>query len=91
MQHPPFLLHKRHLSEHLQKLYVQPLKWFNATHLSYTSARTYTGSCYRRFMQPGPESKFHWQRLEPSTWNPESKAWIPESVLDSLVCVADVN
>ena len=33
-----------------------------------------------------PESKFHWQRLESSTWNPESAAWIPESktVLDSL-------
>ena len=33
-----------------------------------------------------PESKFHWQRLESSTWNPESGAWNPESknVLDSL-------
>ena len=33
-----------------------------------------------------PESKFHWQRLESSTWNPESKEWNPESkiVLDSL-------
>ena len=33
-----------------------------------------------------PESKFHWQRLESSTWNPESTAWNPESktVLDSL-------
>ena len=32
------------------------------------------------------ESKFHWQSLEPSTWNPESTAWNPESktVLDSL-------
>ena len=26
-----------------------------------------------------PESKFHWQRLESSTWNPESTAWVPES------------
>ena len=33
-----------------------------------------------------PESKFHWQRLESSTWYPESAAWIPESktVLVSL-------
>ena len=33
-----------------------------------------------------PESKFHWQRLESSSWNPESTAWNPESktVLDSL-------
>ena len=33
-----------------------------------------------------PESKFHWQRLESSTWNPESTEWNPESkiVLDSL-------
>ena len=33
-----------------------------------------------------PESKFHWQRLESSTWNPESPAWSPQSktVLDSL-------
>jgi len=33
-----------------------------------------------------PESKFHSQRLESSTWNPESTAWNPESktVLDSL-------
>ena len=32
------------------------------------------------------ESKFHWQRLESSTWNPESTAWNLESktVLDSL-------
>ena len=34
-----------------------------------------------------PESKFHWQRLESSSWNPESTEWNPESktVLDSLV------
>ena len=33
-----------------------------------------------------PEPKFHWQRLESSTWNPESTAWNPESktVFDSL-------
>ena len=33
-----------------------------------------------------PESKFHWQRLESSTWNPEFTACYPESktVLDSL-------
>ena len=33
-----------------------------------------------------PESKFHWQRLESSTWNPESPAWSLQSktVLDSL-------
>ena len=33
-----------------------------------------------------PESKFHWQRRESSTWNPESAPWIPESktVSDSL-------
>ena len=33
-----------------------------------------------------PESKFHWQRLESSSWNLESTAWNPESktVLDSL-------
>ena len=33
-----------------------------------------------------PESKFHGQRLESSTWNPESTAWNPESktVLDSF-------
>ena len=33
-----------------------------------------------------PEPNFHWQRLESSTWNPESTAWNPESktVLDSL-------
>ena len=33
-----------------------------------------------------PESKFHWQRLESSTWNPEFTAWNLESktVLDSL-------
>ena len=33
-----------------------------------------------------PESKFHWHRLESSTWNSESTAWNPESktVLDSL-------
>ena len=33
-----------------------------------------------------PESKLHCQRLESSTWNPESTAWNPESktVLDSL-------
>ena len=32
------------------------------------------------------ESKFHWQRLESSTWNPESTAWNLEckTVLDSL-------
>ena len=32
------------------------------------------------------ESRFHWQRLESSTWNQESTAWNPESntVLDSL-------
>ena len=34
----------------------------------------------------GPESKLHCQRLEYSTWNPESAAWNPESktVLDFL-------
>ena len=34
-----------------------------------------------------PESKFHWHRLESSTWNLESTAWNPESktVLDSLL------
>ena len=26
-----------------------------------------------------PEFKFHWQKLESSTWNPESTAWNPES------------
>ena len=33
-----------------------------------------------------PESKFHWQRLKSSTWNPESTAWNPESrtMLDPL-------
>ena len=33
-----------------------------------------------------PESKFHWQILESSSWNPESTAWNPESktVLASL-------
>ena len=33
-----------------------------------------------------PESKFHWQRLQSSIWNPESMACNPESktVLDSL-------
>ena len=33
-----------------------------------------------------PESKFSWQRLESSTWDPESTAWNAESktVLDSL-------
>ena len=32
------------------------------------------------------ESKFKWKKLEPSTWNPESTAWNPDSkkVLDSL-------
>ena len=36
-----------------------------------------------------PESRFHWQRLYSSTWNPESTAWNPESktVLDSLTWV----
>ena len=35
-----------------------------------------------------PESKFHSERLESITWNPESMAWNPESktVLDSLLC-----
>ena len=34
-----------------------------------------------------PESKFHLQRLETSTWKPESMAWNLESktVLDSLI------
>ena len=34
-----------------------------------------------------PESKFYWQILESSTWNPESTRWNPESktVLDSLL------
>ena len=27
-----------------------------------------------------PESNFHWQRLESSTWNPQSTAWGPESI-----------
>ena len=33
-----------------------------------------------------PETNFHWQRLESSTWNSESTAWNPESktVLDFL-------
>ena len=33
-----------------------------------------------------PDSKFHWERLGSSSWNPESTAWNPESktVLDSL-------
>ena len=33
-----------------------------------------------------PESKFHWKRLESSTWNQESTVWNPESrtFLDSL-------
>ena len=32
------------------------------------------------------KSKFHWQRQESSTWNPESTAWDPEfkTFLDSL-------
>ena len=36
-----------------------------------------------------PESKFHQQRLESSTCNPESTAWNPESkiVMDSLIWV----
>ena len=36
-----------------------------------------------------PESKFHWQILECSTWNPESTAWNPEfkTVLDSFTWV----
>ena len=34
-----------------------------------------------------PESKFHLQKLESSSWNPKSTAWNPESktVLDSLI------
>ena len=34
-----------------------------------------------------PESKFHLQKLESTSWNPKSTAWNPESktVLDSLV------
>ena len=34
-----------------------------------------------------PESKFHRQKLESSTWNPESAAWNPKSktVLDSHI------
>ena len=34
-----------------------------------------------------PQSKFHLQWLESSTWNPESTVWNPESktVLDSLI------
>ena len=38
------------------------------------------------FEQLGPESKFHWQRLGSSAWNPESTVWNPESksLLDSL-------
>ena len=33
------------------------------------------------------ESKFYWQRLQSSNWNPESMAWNPEckTVLDSLI------
>ena len=33
-----------------------------------------------------PESRFHWQRLQSSTWNPEFPAWNPEAttVLDSF-------
>ena len=27
-----------------------------------------------------PESNLHWQRLESSTWNPQSTAWGPESI-----------
>ena len=34
-----------------------------------------------------PESEFHWQRLESSTWNPNLRVWSPESKteLDSLI------
>ena len=40
-----------------------------------------------------PESKFHWQRLESSFWNPESTAWNLESktVLDSLIWGEDTK
>ena len=40
-----------------------------------------------------PETKFHWQRLESSTWNPESITWNPESktVLDSLTWGEDIK
>ena len=31
------------------------------------------------------ESKFHLQRLESSTWNPDFTAWNPEFVLGSLI------
>ena len=40
-----------------------------------------------------PESKFHCQKLDSSTWNPESTAWNPESrtVLDSFTWGDDAN
>ena len=31
-----------------------------------------------------PLTKFHWQKLESITWNPESMAWNPESKTDSF-------
>ena len=45
------------------------------------------------FKDSNPESKFHWQRLESSSWNPESTAWNPESktVLDSLTWGEDTK
>ena len=41
----------------------------------------------RKMCKWNPESTFHWQRLESSTWNLETTAWNPESktVLDSLI------
>ena len=32
-----------------------------------------------------PESKFHWQRIESTTWNPESTVWNPE--FQSSICL----
>ena len=45
-----------------------------------------TRNPYKDMSDLNPESKFHWHRLESSTWNPGSTAWNPESktVLDSL-------
>ena len=47
----------------------------------------YAGGIPNSSQDWNPESKFHCQRLESSTWNLESTAWNPESktVLDSLI------
>ena len=49
----------------------------------YSSQRIWNPTSYWN-----PESKFHSERLESSTWNPESMAWNPESktVFHSLLC-----